>query len=285
MKRRRVLFIRLSQFRIFLRKLLVTLVVISAFGLVILSKADNAHLNKTEDIVSRVLNPVIRIIQLPADGLYYVYEKIRDVARVYADNKVLRYAKDQRDDLEQKLQALKSENELLSQMLYYTPPAEADFVTAKVVASEGDGFVHSLIVYIGSAMSVKKGQVVLHKQGVVGRIDAIHGAYARVLLISDINSKIPVIIERTRAKGILSGNNTAVLNLLYTAPKADIVIGDKILTSGVGGLFPSGLAVGYVSAVSPSSIEITPLEPIETIEYVKIVNYGAYDDIFEKGGD
>lgn len=285
MKRRRVLFIRLSQFRIFLRKLVVTLVVISAFGLVILSKADNAHLNKTEDIVSRVLNPVIRVIQLPADGLYFVYEKIRDVVKVYGDNKILRYERDQRYDLEQKLRALKTENELLAQMLYYAPPADADFVTAKVIASEGDGFVHSLIVYVGKTSSVKKGQVVLHKQGVVGRIDAVHGLYARVLLISDINSKIPIIIERTREKGILSGNNTAVLNLLYTAPKADIVVGDKILTSGVGGMFPSDLPVGYVSKVSPSSIEIMPVEPIETIEYVKIVNYGSYDGLFEKGSD
>ncbi len=285
MKRRRVLFIRLSQFRIFLRKLIVTLVVISAFGLVILSKADNAHLNTTEDVVARVLNPVIRVMQLPADGVYYLYEKIRDVIRVYADNKALKSQEERVYYLEQKLQALKIENELLSEMLYYTPPEDADFVTAKVIASEGDGFSHSLIAYIANVKSVKKGQVVLYKRSVIGRIDSVHGSYVRILLISDINSKIPVVVERTRAKGILSGNNTSVMNLLYTAPKADIVKGDEIVTSGVGGIFPSGLPVGYVTRVSPSAIEVEPMEPIETVEYVKIVNYGTYEDFFDEDFD
>jgi len=273
MKRRRVLFIRLSQFRLFLRKLFVALVLISAFGLVVLSKADNAHLNKTEDIVSKVLNPVIRVIQLPSDGVFYVCEKIRDVARVYADNQVLKAALAESDYLKTNLQALKIENELLSEMLSYTPPAGAEFVTAKVIASEGDGFSHSLIVYVPSKKNIRKGQVVLYKEGVVGRVDSVHGVYVRVMLISDINSKIPVIIERTRNKGILSGNNTSELHLLLTSPGADIRKGDKVVTSGVGGIFPSGLVMGYVSDVSENAISVEPLNSLDKVEYVKIVDY------------
>lgn len=280
MKRRRVLFIRLSQFRLFLRKLIVTLVVISAFGLIVLSKADNAHLNKTEDIISRILNPIIRVIQLPADGVYFVCEKIRDVVRVYADNKVLKNDALQVNYLKNKLQALKIENELLSQMLSYTPPPEAVFATAKVIASEGDGFSHSLIAYISESDSnIQKGQVVLYKEGVIGRVDSVHGNYVRVMLISDINSKIPVIIERSRDKGILSGNNTSVLNLLLTSPTADIKAGDKVVTSGVGGVFPSGLSIGFVSEVSENSILIEPVHSIEKIEYIKIVKYNLGQEL------
>lgn len=282
MKRRRVLFIRLSQFRLFLRKLVVTLVCISAFGLMILSKADNAHLNKTEDMVSRILNPIIRVIQLPADGIYFVCEKIRDVVRVYADNKVLKNDAAQVDYLKNKMQALKIENELLSQMLSYTPPPDAEFVTAKVIATEGDGFSHSLIAYVLQEKKIQKGQVVLYKEAVIGRVDSVHGAYVRVMLISDINSKIPIIVERSREKGILSGNNTSVLNLVLTSPAADIKKGDKIVTSGVGGIFPSNLPIGFVFNVSQESILIEPIYSIEKIEYVKIVHYALEQDTLQE---
>ena len=285
MKRRRVLFIQLSQFRLFLRKLVVMLVVISAFGLIVLSKADNAHLNKTEDLISRVLNPVIRVIQLPADGIYFVYEHIRDVARVYADNKILQDAAIRAEHLQDRLRVLKIENNLLSDMLDYTPPPDAEFMTAKVIAGEGDGFSHSLIVYVPDNQFVQKGQVVLYKQGVIGRIDSVHGAYARVMLISDINSKIPVIMERSRDKGILSGNNTSVLNLLFTSPGADIQKGDHVVTSGVGGIFPSDLLIGYVNRVTNGGIEVLPVAPLEKIEYVRIVHYQLEEALDEKEGN
>lgn len=285
MKRRRVLFIQLSQFRLFLRKLVVMLVVISAFGLVVLSKADNAHLNKTEDLISRVLNPVIRVIQLPADGIYFVYEHIRDVARVYADNKVLQDTALRAEHLQNRLRALKIENDLLSDMLDYTPPPSAEFITAKVIAGEGDGFSHSLIVYVPDNQFVQKGQVVLYKQGVIGRIDSVHGVYARVMLISDINSKIPVIMERSRDKGILSGNNTSVLNLLFTSPGADIQKGDHVVTSGVGGIFPSDLLIGYVDYVANGVVEVLPVAPLEKIEYVRIVHYQLEETTDEEGNE
>jgi len=271
MKRRRVLFIRLSQFRLFLRKLVVTLVVISAFGLVVLSKADNAHLNQTEDVISKIFNPIIRVIQLPADCVYFISEKIRDVIKVYADNKLLKKEVYDLQYMESKLQALKIENKLLAQMLDYIPLPEAQFITAKVIANEGDGFSHFLIAYVPDIKPVHKGQIVLYKEGVIGRIDAVHGVYVRVMLINDINSKIPVVLERSRDKGILSGNNTSVLNLILTSPLADIKKGDRVLTSGVGGIFPSDLPIGNVSNVSESSILIEPINPMEKIEYIRIV--------------
>lgn len=282
LKHRRGLFVGLSQFRLFLRKLVLTLVMICAFGLVFLNKVGNKNFDKNQDALSAVLYPVLRVMQLPADGVYWVYQKIDDFIFVYRENNELKSNIKQTDELKNKLYALQTENALLSEMLVYTPPKDIDFVTAKVITGEGDGFSHSMIVYVPEKEKITKGQVVLYKDAVIGRVEKVRGAYVRIMLISDINSKIPVLIERTRDRGILSGNNTEVLNLLFTASNADIVKGDRVVTSGVGGIFPSDLLIGYVSKASASFVEVLPVHEIEKIEYVKIVRYLTDADIFAK---
>jgi len=100
------------------------------------------------------------------------------------------------------------------------------------------------------------------------------------LLIIDISSKIPVLIERTNAKAILSGNNTDMLNLLYTTSENAPVVGDKIVTSGVGGIFPSGLDVGRIVSADTHEIKVKAFANIESIEYVYIVDYGFETPLF-----
>lgn len=282
MKRRRVLFMHLSQFRLFLRRLILTLVVLSAFALVFLNKAEDAYVNKSQDVVSRVLNPIIRVLQLPADGLYFTYEKIKDIVLVYNENRLLKEKTRQFDEMQNTLSALQIENELLSEMLVYKAPPEATFVTAKIVANEGDGFSHSLIAYVPDQQAVQKGQVVLYRNALIGRVDAVRGSYVRVMLISDISSKIPVLIERTREKGILSGDNTQILHLLFTASNADIKKDDKVVTSAIGGMFPSDLIIGYVLNVGETDISVVPLHDISKAEYIQIVQYNTnWDVLFE----
>ena len=278
MKRRRVLFIRLSQFKIFLRRLFITFAVVLSFVLIFFNKTNNPHISKTQNAVAGVFDPIIQFIELPADGIYLIYQKISDIVMVYSKNRRLEENTRRLYEVQNKLYALQIENSLLSEMLLYTPPEHADFVTAKIIACEGDGFVHSVVAYAKRSRPIVKGEVVLYQDAVIGRVDSVNGPYIRIMLISDISSKIPVLIERTRDQGILSGNNTSVLNLLFTTPNANIQKGDRIVTSGVGGIFPSDLLIGYVSNASKTSYEVSPAHPLEKIEYVKIVRYALTDD-------
>jgi rod shape-determining protein MreC len=287
MKRRRVLFIRLSQFRIFIRKLLVAALFVSALVFMMLSKADTLILNKITNSVSRAFSPVIQVMQFPAEAVYAVYDKIRDITLVYSENKRLRAENLDLLMLKNQVRTLKAENKLLGQMLNYAPPPEASFVTAKIVAEEGDGFSHSLIAYTDNAEQVRKGQVVLGAESVVGRVESVSGSYVRVLLFTDINSKVPVILERNRIRGILSGDNTTVPKLMFTASGADIKEGDMVVTSGVAGVFPTGLPIGVVSKITKDAIAVETISDIERLEYIKIVDYGVYDGMMKlnQGGE
>lgn len=279
MKRRRVLFIKLSQFRLFLRKCATAMLFIAALSLMILSKADSFVLRKTADMTAAFLSPLIQGMQLPAELLYAGYEKVRDVAFVYTENRELKRENLQMLMLKNQVRTLEIENALLAELLNYTPPPEAEFVSARVIAEEGDGFSHSLMAYIGDSSKVKKGQVVLGVESVVGRVESVNGSYARIILLTDINSRIPVLSERSRVRGILAGDNTLSPKLRFTARNADIKEGDMLLTSGVGGVFPSGLPLGMVRSVNKDRIVVKPLTEIENLEYVKIVSYGAVQDV------
>ena len=114
----------------------------------------------------------------------------------------------------------------------------------------------------------------MNDKGVVGRVEQIGGNYARIMLLNDINSRIPVVTEKNRIRGILAGDNTATMNLIFTPLDAELKAGDKIVTSGVAGGFPSDLPVGVVVGVQNGHIKVKSFADFNRLEYLRIVDYG-----------
>ena len=218
----------------------------------------------------------MRVVEFPARMVHRIYTYVNDISHLYADNRQLQAENKQMLLLQNKVRSLEVENQLLTRLLNYVPPAESSFISAKIIAESGDNFTHMLLVYIGDE-NVRKGQIVLGDESVIGRIDSVSGHYAKVILITDINSKIPVVVERTRSRGILSGDNTAMPELIFTRSTANIEEGDVVVTSGVGGVFPSGLPIGFVSSTRNGNIRIETMSDLSRIEYVRIVDFGLSD--------
>ena len=110
--------------------------------------------------------------------------------------------------------------------------------------------------------------------GLVGRVAGVGNRATRVLLITDLNSRIPVLVEATRTRGILIGNNSNRPRLIHLPPGATVSPGDRIVTSGHGGAFPVGLPIGLIDAVNESGISVQPFVPRDRLEYVRILDYG-----------
>lgn len=273
MSRRSVLLIKTGELKILLRRFFVILLFLFSFFFILLSKVDSVIVESINRAALSVIGPVMQIVEFPARIGDRIYTYFYDMRQIYTDNRELREENRQMLILQNKVRTLEVENQLLARLLNYVPPAEAKFLSAKIIAESDDNFTHMLLVYIGNE-SVKKGQVVLGDESVIGRVDKISGKYAKVILVTDINSKIPVVIERTRARGVLSGNNTAMPDLIFTHSTADIREGDVVVTSGVGGMFPAGLPIGFVSSVKTGEIKVETLADISRVEYVRIVDYG-----------
>ena len=166
---------------------------------------------------------------------------------------------------------------MLSGLINYVVPPQAEFITAKVVAQEGTAFAHSLTVYIGENSRVEKGQVAISDKGVVGRVEDVGFRYAKIALINNINSKISVMIESSRVRGMMVGQNDVWPDLVFLPLDADLKVGDRVVTSGIGGVFPVGLPVGKIASVSKSGVKIEPANNLSRLEYVMIVDYKLPD--------
>lgn len=273
MVRQKILLIKVGDLKNLCRRLFVVVLFLTAFLFILLSNIDSVVVGAVDKAVIQATGPVMRVVEFPARVIHRAWTYFSDMAHIYKENEQLRAENKQMMILQNKVRTLEVENQLLSRLLNYVPPAEASFMSAQIVAESGDNFTHLLLVYIGDE-AVRKGQVVMGDESVIGRIDMVSAPYAKVILITDINSKIPVVVERTRVRGILSGNNTALPELIFTRSVADIREGDIIVTSGVGGMFPSGLPIGFVSAINGNKVEVEPMADIERIEYVRVVDYG-----------
>lgn len=274
MKYRRSLFVHLSHIRILAKKFAIVLLFVSAFVFMLLNKTDTFLVEKTSTLATDVVSPLIDVLVIPARSVANVYDYFRELKQIHKDNRELRNENKKLLALYDAMRVLEVENRLLSGLLNYTPPPEAKFLTARIIAEEGDAFSHSVIVYTGAHKGVKKGQVALGERGVIGRVDKVGNLYSKVILITDINSKIPVVVERTRVRGILSGDNTTVPKLVFLPLSAEVNVGDRIVTSGVAGVFPAGLPIGRISSVEKNNVEVKPYNDLGRTEYVRIVDYG-----------
>ncbi len=279
MKRRKVLFIQFSQLRLLAKKFAIVILFLSAFVLMLINKTDTVVIEKTSSVATDIVSPLIDVLVAPARAMAGVFDYFRDLGHIYSDNQKLREENKRLQIISDKSRALEIENKLLSKLLNYTPPPKATFITARVIAEEGDAFSHSIIAYTGGEGNVKKGQVVMSDNGVIGRVDKPGKRYAKIILITDINSKIPVMVERTRIRGILSGDNTSVPKMIFIPLSAKLSVGDRIITSGVAGVFPPGLPIGKVSSIEKNNVKVKTFGNLDRLEYVKIIDYGLNQDV------
>ena len=153
------------------------------------------------------------------------------------------------------------------------PPHARQFVTARVVTDMSGPYLHSALVASGSAEGVKKDQAAVSDGGLVGRVVEAGEHSARILLLSDLNSRVPVIAEGTREKAILAGSNSSLPTLAYLAADSKIAVGERIVTSGDGGIFPKGLPVGVVTSIDKGVVSVSLFVDPANVEYLSVIDY------------
>ena len=166
------------------------------------------------------------------------------------------------------------ENRRLRAQANVVPEPVPNIITGRVVADTGGVFARSLLITAGARHGARKGQAALAAQGLVGRLTEVGARSSRVLLLTDINSRVPVVLEESRARAILVGTNRDRPELSFLRGKAGVAPGDRIVTSGVAGMFPPGLPVGTVTAVDESQILVELFIEESRLELVTLLDFG-----------
>ena len=147
--------------------------------------------------------------------------------------------------------------------------SNSNLVSARVMLDKQSPYLNSFIINIGGNKNIKNGMEVLDGKNFIGRIVDVNFFSSRVLLVSDLNSKIPVLIEPSANHAILSGHGANNPTLEYLPAKHTIQDGDKVYTSGKGGIFSPGIAVGKV-AIENDLITVLLFSDLSQITFVNI---------------
>lgn len=219
-----------------------------------------------------VFMPVLSTISRPFQNMADAVSEVSGRATLKAENVKLKAENARLREWYQTALMLQAENQSLQKLLNLKVDANHKYVTTRVVSDAGNAFVKSLLISSGYESGIKKNQAVLAGEGMIGRVIEVGKSASRVLLLTDINSRVPVIIEGTNQKAILTGNNDGHLALSRMPKDSSTVEGARIITSGDGGIFPYGLPVGKVVSTENGEKAIQLFANMDRISYVRVVD-------------
>ena len=249
------------------------LLVAFAFGLMLIGKPDSVLVSRVLMMMMDITAPVINAVSRPIDAARETASDVRDYFALKAENEALKRQNDTLLEWQRVARELQAENASLRDLLNFQPGPKVSFVTASVVADTSSSFVRSLIVLGGTRAGVAKGQAAVTGSGLAGRVLEVGERSARILLITDINARVPVVAERSRDQAVLAGRNSDLPELLYLSRDSDVKIGDRMVTSGQGGVFPAGLPVGEVISVTGGHILVQPYVDFSRLENIRLIDY------------
>lgn len=250
------------------------ILVLAAIGIMILNKTETAGIERLSNFVIDIFAPVMEVISQPAEAANNAIQSIKKLAALREDNNRLRRENTRLQFWKQSAQRLVAENKSLKELLDYKAPPKTLNIAGRVVADSGGAFVRSIIVNVGKRDGVRKGQAVVTGAGLAGRVITAGQRSSRVLLITDISSRVPVLVEHSRDRAILSGDNSGLPRLTFLSQTASVNLGDRIITSGHGGVFIPGLQVGRVESIQSTLVKIATYVRFDHLENVRIVDSG-----------
>lgn len=259
--------------KLLIQRFAFVLLVGAALALLVLDRADSPMTRPLKTWITDAAAPFLEFVSQPAATVARLGDNVEQFFSVYGENARLRQENERLMKWQTVAQRLEHENDELRSILHVVPDPRTSFVSARVIADSGGAFVRTALVNAGARDGVAVGQAVVNGEGLVGRVVETGRRTARVLLLTDLNSRIPVAIGTTHERAILAGDNTDEPRLVFLDHNARIETGDRVVTLGQDGMFPPGLPIGVVSQVQGERAVVQPFVEWHRLEFVSLLSY------------
>ena len=257
-----------------LSRLTLPVLIAVAFGVILLGRADAGLTERARMALADALAPIFAVVSQPIATIHEAMADASGLMSLRDENIRLREENDRLRQWQAVAMALDAENTALKANLHWIPDPAPSYVTARVVADAGGVYARAVLLSTGPGKVITKGQIALDERGLVGRVTEIGLRSARVLLITDINSRIPVTLEQSRARAMLVGTNNTRPRLMFWPEGTMPVEGERVVTSAEANAFPSGLPIGVVHYTASNVPEVEPFARLDRLEVVRIFDYG-----------
>lgn len=246
----------------------------AAVALLLLGKADVKLVKLAGERAGDVTAPVLSLLNAPLAATRAGIDRLGELLAIHEENQRLREENRRLLAWQAEAAKLAVQNRALKEMLRIPLVERAPaWITARVVADSGGMFVHARLLDAGAEAGVAPGMAAVGPQGLIGRVIDVGRDSARVLLITDFNSRIPVVVERSGDQAILEGDNSAEPALRFLPVNPSFQVGDRVLTSGRDGVLPPGLMVGEISAIAAGKVAVRPGVDWARLDYLSLLRY------------
>ena len=243
----------------------------SSIFLIVLGKFNFTAINYLKITINEVVYRTSFVASIPEKYITYSYRAIEKHIKLYKDYNFQKEELEKLKSEKYEVKFLEAENKRLKKVLNDINYS-SELVIAKVIIDKQSPFLRSIIINKGSKNNIKKGMSVLSDSYLIGKVVEVNYMTSRVLLLSDLNSKIPVTIEPCSIQSILSGDGENSWNIQYIKDNLPIADGSIIYTSGTGGLLKSGIPIGKIEQ-NENQNNVNFFIDFSQLRYVKVSSY------------
>ena len=266
------------------RRFLHLIIILLGVALIFVGKADMLAVRTVQTGFSALFAPLFNVVATPVRAVETMFEGMRTVASLREETVRLRAENERLKRWQRRSEILESENRQLRTVLGAVIPADRQAVTARAIAAPGRRFSHTMMITHGTDKRIHRGDPVVTADGLVGYIIEASKRHSWVLMLSDVNSRIPILLSTSSWPGLAIGQNSDMLSLSFLPLEAVPKENELVLTSGHGEILPPGLPVGRVIKGVGREYYIQPVVDLRKVSFVSILVRPEGQGVTEIGG-
>ncbi len=267
-----------------IRRILVGLLVLLFLAVFLIWRIDSPRVERFRTALIDKVVPSFEWAMAPVTHAGNMVQGFQSYQSLYQQNQELREELKRMRGWKEAAQRLDQQNAKLLDLNQVRLDPKLTHITGVVLADSGSPFRQSVLLNVGARDGIRDGWAAVDGIGLVGRISGVGDRTARVILLTDSNSRIPVVVQPSGQKALLSGDNSAAPPLEFLE-KPDLVRpGDKVVTSGDGGVLPAGLVIGEVMQMPDRRLRVMLAADYEQLEFLRVLRSHALEVISDPGG-
>jgi rod shape-determining protein MreC len=267
-----------------IRRILIGLLAVFCLAIFVLWRIDSPRVERFRAALIDKFVPSFEWASIPAQKVAGMVEDFQSYQRIWEQNQELRRELQQMKAWKEAAVQLEQQNAKLLALNSVRLDPKLTSVSGVVVADSGSPFRQSLLLNIGAQDGIRDGWATMDGLGLVGRISGVGQSTSRVLLLTDAASRIPITIQPSGQRAILAGDNTAAPHVDFLENPDLVRPGDQVVTSGDGGLFPSGLLVGQLTIGRDGRQRVRLSADYERLEFLRVLRSHQAEIINDAGG-
>lgn len=266
-----------------LRRVLVGLLILLMLGLFFLWRIDSPRVERFRSALVDRFVPSFEWAMAPVTWVAGVVDNYQSYARLYEQNQQLREELRQMKSWKEAALQLEQKNARLLDLNHVRLDPMLTHVTGVVLADSGSPFRQSVLLNVGARDGIKDGWATMDGIGLVGRISGVGSQTSRVILLTDSNSRIPVMVQPSGQKALLSGDNSDLPPLDFLEDAEEVRPGDRVISSGDGGMFPADLLVGQVVLGTDKRLRVALSADYQRLEFLRVLRSHELPPITDAG--